>query len=67
MTAVSRPIEGDQPAASSSGECPPTARSRNRLVRHDGAIAIVVYLVVSLLWYRSVVAHMNANCACGLR
>jgi hypothetical protein len=35
--------------------------------RHDGVVAFVVYLAISLVWYRMVVAHMGTTCACGLR
>jgi hypothetical protein len=29
-------------------------------------LALLVYVAISLFWYRSVVAHMNTGCACGL-
>lgn len=65
MTAVSRPIKLDQ-APSSSGHRPPHKSSGGGLARHDGVVAILVYVAVSLFWYRNVTTHMDANCACGL-
>jgi hypothetical protein len=44
----------------------PGPRVRSWIARHDGFVAFLVYLAVSLIWYRSVVAHMGSNCACGL-
>ncbi len=29
-------------------------------------LALLVYLALSVVWYRSVVAHIGTNCACGL-
>lgn len=45
---------------------PAGARLASWLARHDGLVAFVVYLGIAVLWYRSVIAHMDANCACGL-
>src|ERR1700722_12875420 len=41
-------------------------RGRNWFARHDGVTAFLVYLAISVFWYRSVVAHLGSNCACGL-
>jgi hypothetical protein len=39
---------------------------RTWLLRHDGFLALLVYLLVALIWYRSVLAHMGSHCACGV-
>lgn len=36
------------------------------LARHDGTVAILVYVAISLVWYRTVLAHMSSACACDL-
>lgn len=41
-------------------------RWRFQLARHDGALAFIAYLALSLLWYRSVIVHMQSACACGV-
>jgi hypothetical protein len=65
-TVLPRPLElGEAPTWSS--DAPGVAiRGRNWFARHDGVTAFLVYLAISVFWYRSVVAHPGSNCACGL-
>jgi hypothetical protein len=52
--------------SSQSDNLPESSGRRNWLLRHDGVLAFLVYLAVSLVFYRTVLAHLNANCACGV-
>lgn len=41
-------------------------RWRSELTRHDGMLAFIGYLALAMLWYRSVLVHMQSACACGV-
>ena len=44
----------------------PGSGRRTWLLRHDGVLAFLLYLAVALVFYRTVLAHLNSNCACGV-
>jgi hypothetical protein len=49
-----------------SGRRPHRTQQRPWLLRHDGVVALLVYLLVALFWYRGVLWHMYTHCACGV-
>jgi hypothetical protein len=65
-TVLPQPESLADPLTRAGRQRPPGARARSWVARHDGFVAFLAYLVVSLIWYRSVVAHMSSHCACGL-